>query len=164
MLTLILQLKNTEERPNVTGLYSWDTSSILLAHHINSCRWKLYVHLLWSRDYRSWIVIYYVSSCKLWGKTFKQYLLPDEEISHYASATTFISFNGIVLYKDGEKLDAVPLPEALVRFSNWIKGFNSPILVSHSAKSVTSVVFMNNVSKSLFEFWSHMICRQFIPI
>lgn len=78
-------------------------------------------------------------------------MLPDEEISHSASATTFISFNGIVLYKDGEKLDAVPLPEALVRFSNWMKEFNSPVLVSHNAKSVTSVVFMNNVSKSLFE-------------
>lgn len=153
------------ERLFYCRLYSWDTSSIFLAHHINSCRWKLYVHLLWSRDYRSWIVIYYVSSCKLWGKTFKHYVLPDEEISHSASATTFISFNGIVLYKDGEKLDAVPLPEALVRFSNRIKEFKSPVLVSHNAKSVTSVVFMNNVSKSMFEFWSHyMICRQFIPI
>lgn len=75
-------------------------------------------------------------------------MLPDEEISHSASATTFISFNGIALYKEGEKIDAVPLPEALARFSTWIKEFNSPVLVSHNAKFFDSVVFMNSVSKT----------------
>uniref|UniRef100_A0A8W8IGW8 Exonuclease domain-containing protein n=1 Tax=Magallana gigas TaxID=29159 RepID=A0A8W8IGW8_MAGGI len=61
-------------------------------------------------------------------RQFNQYVLPDEEISHSASATTGISFDGIALYKEGEKLDAVPLPEALARFSTWIKEFNSPVL------------------------------------
>lgn len=60
------------------------------------------------------------------------------------------------MYKEGEKFDAVPLPEALARFSTWIKEFNSPVLVFHNAKSFDSVVFMNSVSKTCFNF-DHVI-------
>lgn len=77
-------------------------------------------------------------------------MLPDEEISHLVSATTCISFDGIVLYKEGEKLDSVLLPEVLQRFSAWIREFNSPILVSNDAKYFDCFVFMNSVSKTCF--------------
>uniref|UniRef100_A0A8W8KG07 Exonuclease domain-containing protein n=1 Tax=Magallana gigas TaxID=29159 RepID=A0A8W8KG07_MAGGI len=66
------------------------------------------------------------ASCE--ERQFNQYVLPDEEIIHSASATTGISFDGIALYKEGEKLDSVPLPEAIARFSTWMKEFNSPVL------------------------------------
>lgn len=70
--------------------------------------------------------------------------------------TTGISLDGIALYKEGEKLDTVPLPEALARLSTWIKEFNSPVLVSHNAKSLDFVVFMNCVSKTCLNF-DHII-------
>ena len=44
---------------------------------------------------------------------FNQYVLPDEEISLSAAATTGISFDGVSLYKEGEKLNSIPLPRAL---------------------------------------------------
>ena len=64
-----------------------------------------------------------------------QYVLPDEEISQSATATTGISFDGVSLYKEGEKLDAISLPRAMEKFSLWLQNYDNPILVSHNAKS-----------------------------
>ena len=83
---------------------------------------------------------------------FNQYVLPDEEISQSATATTDISFDGVWLYKEGEKLDAISLPQAMEKFSLWLQNYDNPILVSHNAKSFDSVVFMNSVSKTRFKF------------
>ena len=75
-------------------------------------------------------------------------MLRDEEISQSATATTSISFDGVLLYKEGEKLDVISLPQAMEKFSLWLQNYDNLILVSHNAKSFDSVVFMNSLSKN----------------
>ena len=64
-------------------------------------------------------------------------MLPDEEISQSATATTGISFDGVSLYKEGEKLDVISLPQAMEKFSLWLQNYDNLILVSHNASPLT---------------------------
>ena len=79
-------------------------------------------------------------------------MLRDEEISQSATATTCISFDGVSLYKEGEKLDVISLPQAMEKFSLWLQNYDNLILFSHNAKSFDSVVFMNSLSKNGVNF------------
>ena len=56
------------------------------------------------------------------------------------------------LYKEGEKLDVISLPQAMEKFSLWLQNYDNLILVSHNAKSFDSVVFMNSLSKNVVYF------------
>lgn len=51
-----------------------------------------------------------------------------------------------------------------MRFSTWIKEFNSPVLVSHNAKSFDFVVFMNGVSKTCFYFDHSIELADILPL
>ena len=61
---------------------------------------------------------------------FNQYVLSDEEISQSATATTGISFDELLLFKEGENLDAISFPRAMKRFSLWLEDYDNPASIS----------------------------------